>query len=32
VSAISTGNRLPVSEKPSGYRWCDFCFPARADG
>lgn len=32
VSRISPHNRIEVSAKPAGYRWCDVCFPARADG
>lgn len=32
VELISQRNRQPVSERPTGYHWCDFCFPARADG
>lgn len=32
VSQIAFGNRRLVTEKPPGYHWCDFCFPAMADG
>lgn len=32
VSQISPRNRMEVSARPAGYRWCDFCFRARADG
>lgn len=32
VSRIAFVNRLEVSTKPATYNWCDFCFPARADG
>ena len=32
VSAIANGNRRFVTDKPSGYHWCDYCFPALADG
>jgi hypothetical protein len=32
VSKISSRHRWLVGERPTGYHWCDFCFPARADG
>lgn len=32
VSQIAFSNRRTVTDKPPGYRWCDFCFPALADG
>lgn len=32
VARISPRNRRPVGARPAGYRWCDFCFPSRADG
>jgi hypothetical protein len=32
VSRISSRNRMPVAVRPTGYRWCDFCYPRRADG
>jgi pimeloyl-ACP methyl ester carboxylesterase len=32
VDQISPRNRWPVGAKPTGYHWCDFCFPRRADG
>ena len=32
VSRISNRNRLVVGERPTGFHWCDFCFPRRADG
>lgn len=32
VKLISQRNRWVVGERPGGYRWCDFCFPSRADG
>jgi hypothetical protein len=32
VDLISSRNRFEVSERPTGYHWCVFCFPARRDG
>jgi hypothetical protein len=32
VHLISPRNRMIVDSRPSGFRWCDFCFPQRADG
>ncbi|MDQ6650438.1 MAG: alpha/beta hydrolase [Actinomycetota bacterium] len=32
VHLISPRNRVLVSVRPTGYNWCDFCFPRRADG
>ncbi len=32
VSQIAPANRRPVSIRPAGYHWCDFCFPELADG
>lgn len=32
VSRISPRNRVTTTVRPAGFRWCDFCFPSRADG
>lgn len=32
VHLISQRNRRLVNARPTGYSWCDFCFPAKADG
>jgi dienelactone hydrolase len=32
VSLISASHRMVVDTRPAGFRWCDFCFPDRADG
>lgn len=32
VEQIGRRNRWEVSVRPTGYRWCDVCFPRRADG
>ena len=32
VDDIATRHRRPVTARPVGYAWCDFCFPSRADG
>ncbi len=32
VDQIAFSNRWLVTDKPPGYHWCDFCFPALADG
>ena len=32
VSKMSARNRLEVTARPAGFKWCDFCFRARADG
>ncbi|WP_136517568.1 alpha/beta hydrolase [Cellulomonas telluris] len=32
VDDIALRNRVPVGARPAGFRWCDLCFPARADG
>ncbi len=32
VDQISPRHRWSVGERPTGYHWCDFCFPSRADG
>ena len=32
VRLISTKNYFVTSQRPAGYSWCDFCYPARRDG
>ncbi len=32
VRLIGERNRQVVGTRPTGYHWCDFCFPRRADG
>lgn len=32
VAKISMTDLWVVSARPAGYRWCDACFPSRADG
>jgi hypothetical protein len=32
VNQISNKNRREVGVRPTGFHWCDFCFPGRADG
>ena len=32
VSKMSARNRLEVTARPAGFKWCDFCFRTRADG
>ena len=32
VRLISSRNRFETGQRPGGYSWCDFCFPARRDG
>jgi hypothetical protein len=32
VDQISPRHKWFVGARPTGYHWCDFCFPSRADG